>query len=388
MGTTNTNVFLSCSFSEDDKAINDLVKAICKGMDIDCINVAKGYTQVPPGQAREYIDKSMALVAVVTRRDKLNEQEYAMPASVRDEIGIAYGLQKPLLLIAEKGVRMDGFMQNYGTYLCFTKEMSRDAGFIEQLTASLHKLKVQLTPAHELIVDPELDDFFSESSMGLTELRNVGADNFYWTQSITKKLRFRKPCRHPLKVACWTTQTVSIPENADAIEMQVAVRDGSRDFKLEKTVLKETATEIQASLRIDPAPLENDYLVYTTRYRSKYLYPIYVEDIKHPITLTIDDKKYLCFDGTVPIQPTKLLKCQYRFPAEYQLTNNDLHFYVGSYTTTLNYIVESEMRRAKSTVDSFGGDIIFNIEVDSPLLYHMYGIAWNPPHKRSPGGDT
>ena len=307
-----------------------------------------------------------------------------MPSSVRDEIGIARGQKKPLLIIAEKGVRMDGYLPNYGSYLSFSRDALHGAEFIEQLTASLNKLRTEITPAHDLLVDPEPHDFFSESSTSLTELVSLGDGNYSWTQSITKKLRFQRLCVRPLKAACWSTQSIAIPEGAPPIHMDVNVRGGSRDFRIETTVLNETATEIQASLCIVPEPIKDEYLEYTTKYRSIYLCPIYAEDIQSPITLTIGDKTYLCFDGMVVVQPTKRLKCQYRFPAEYGLSDNDLHFYVGSYTRAIDYIVESEMQRAKHTIDSFGGDLIFNLDVNSPLLRHMYGVAWNPPNRKRP----
>lgn len=379
-----TKVFLSCSFEPEDMPINSLVMALCKGLEIDCVNVAKAYTQVPPDQARDYIISALALVAVTSRRHKINDSDYLMPASVRDEIGIAFGLKKPLLLIVEEGVLVDGFLSNYGTFLRYAKG-AHDVSFIEKLTASLHNLKRSITPTTELSVDPQRDDFFAESAMALTEVSVSASNDFLWTQSTTKTLRFKKPIRSPLKAHCWSTQATSIPDGASSIEMDLVVHPSLRDFKLKKTVLRETATEYQSLLEIDPQPSENDVLTYTTKYRSKYLYPLYMEDIKHPVPLMLDGRPYVCFDGFVPIQPTKLFKSQYRFPREYGLTGNDLQFFVGSYTIGLDYIVDSEISRARPTVDTFGGDVVFTIEVDSPLLRHMYGVAWNPPHKSNPG---
>lgn len=381
-----TNVFLSCSFAPEDKPINSLVMALCKGLDIDCVNVATASTQLPPEKAREYITSALALVAVISRRNKINESDYMMPASVRDEIGIAYGLKKPLLLIVEEAVLVDGFMPHFGTFLRYATGAQHDDSFIEKLTASLYNLKNSITPPTELPVDPQRDEFISESTMILTVLSLSDSDDILWTQSTTKTLRFKKTCRSPLMAACWSSQATSVPDSASPIEMDLIVHQGSRNFTLRKTVLKETATENQATFDIDPLPSENDVLSYTTRYRSKYLCPLYMEDIKHPMPLTLEGKPYVCFDGIVPIQPTKRLKSQYRFPREYGLTGNDLHFFVGSYTMVINYIVDSEISRARSTVDSFGGDVVFTIEVDSPLLRHMYGITWNPPYRQNPGG--
>jgi len=65
-----------------------------------------------------------------------------------------------------------------------------------------------------------------------------------------------------------------------------------------------------------------------------------------------------------------------------------IYISIGSYTRAIDYIVESEMQRAKHTIDSFGGDLIFNLDVNSPLLRHMYGVAWNPPNRKRPSAGS
>lgn len=172
---------------------------------------------------------------------------------------------------------------------------------------------------------------------------------------------------------------MQIPDDAGSIEIEVAFENGSKTFKLDTTIERRSPLVCEALIRVSPEPAEDDFIVYTIRFKSKYLNQIYAGDIRNQSILTVRDRKFDCFDGSISIQPTKRLKAQYRFPREYGLSKNDVQLVVGSYTTTIDHVVESEINRAKLMADSFGGDLCFELEVESPWLRHMYGFAWNLP---------
>jgi hypothetical protein len=71
--------FLSCSFEPEDKDVADFFASICHGLDLNCINVEKGYSRTPPEQARELIMDSQVLIAVATCREELKSGFYSMP---------------------------------------------------------------------------------------------------------------------------------------------------------------------------------------------------------------------------------------------------------------------------------------------------------------------
>jgi hypothetical protein len=265
LDTNETKVFLSCSFREEDRPINELVQTVARGLAINFVNVAIGYSELPPEKAKEFIEESSALLAIISCRDKLSENEYAMPAAVREEISMAYYGNKPLLLIVEEGVRLDGFLQNYGTALRFRKRDISHNEFLYKLTASLYELRMKLDR-----ILKEVYDFYAEYSLCLTELRCTTPGDFTWLRSVTKKVCFTKPFKRPLKAACWPTQAIEIPEDAGLVELDVDLESGSKAFRLEKSIERQTASEVEASLRITPVPSEDDFIVYTTRYKSKF----------------------------------------------------------------------------------------------------------------------
>lgn len=122
MSNRNIEVFFSCSFSTADAVVNELVERVCKGLNLICTNVGAGFSAIPPEKARERIASAEGLIAVVTTRDRLDSGEYIMPAAVREEISIAYGLSKPILIVGEAGVRFDGFMNKSRRLNPLTKE--------------------------------------------------------------------------------------------------------------------------------------------------------------------------------------------------------------------------------------------------------------------------
>ena len=60
------------------------------------------------------------------------------------------------------------------------------------------------------------------------------------------------------------------------------------------------------------------------------------------------------------------------------MRKSDIEIFAGSYTSSIDYEVKSEIARAEVRVEEFGGNLLIRLEIDSPLPGHMYGIAWNP----------
>jgi hypothetical protein len=66
------------------------------------------------------------------------------------------------------------------------------------------------------------------------------------------------------------------------------------------------------------------------------------------------------------------------------MKKEEVRAFVGSFARELSFEVESEIKRLKSlSVEDIGGNIIVRMEIESPLLNHLYGVAWNP--KKRPG---
>lgn len=378
MKSTKIDVFFSCSFSEDDKIVNDFFRAICNALDINDINVSEGHSAIPPEQAKKYISASHALIAIATQRNKIDENKFDMPSAVREEISMAFGLGKPILLLTEEGVVLDGFMNNYGTHLTFNRNNLADPGFLESAIGSIHSLRKEITVPADLSLEQDFNDCYSDYKYYLLELvedRGI----FYWVSSVTQKIIFQRTFNRALKNVFSASNSIKIPPDAELMEWSYYIESGSRDFKIKVDVEKNKPECFQASLTFEPLPMANDFIEYSSIVRSKYRNPIYREDLNQEMPIIVEGNNYLCHDGNIPAMKTKKAIFEFRFPRKYGLKIQNIQPIIASYTSNMyHYCVESEIKRSKITKESIAGNILIRFEVDSPSVGHIYGIAWNP----------
>jgi hypothetical protein len=136
---------------------------------------------------------------------------------------------------------------------------------------------------------------------------------------------------------------------------------------------------LEIAVTLDPKPKEGDTATICIEYKSKYLNTIYKKDIPEGVTNRVGSRVFDCFDGFLPIQRTKNFKGQFRFPREYNLRPDSVYPFVASFSSGVDYIVESEIERMKVNIEDFGGVLIVTLSTQSPLEGHVYGLAWNIP---------
>ena len=218
----------------------------------------------------------------------------------------------------------------------------------------------------------------------LVELKYYNGE-FYWENITVRKLKFIKDFKRKFPIAYWaTTKSKSKSESNDKIEYTIDINNSSKQFELKEEIDKWDSDYLKVYLKIEPYPTEGDSIEYTTYVKSKYLNPIYQSDIeKNNMILpeTINNKNFTCMDGFIQINRTKKAKIEFRFPREYNISINDFEFFCGSYRDDVDFLVKSEMDRYLVNKEELGGIKSLTLEVESPLLRHMYGIAWNPPEK-------
>ncbi len=380
MNSANVDVFFSCSFAEEDKKLNEFFYAICNALDIRGSNVSGAFAQTPPEKAKQMIADSQALLAICTRRKEMLDGRYLMSDAVRDEIAFAYGQDIPVLMFVEDGVQLAGF--NFVTPLRFDRNTLGDPDVLEKVIKSIHGMKMEVISPNDLMIGQDTDEFYVEYNRALYEMKEVDG-GYYWVYSITKRLIFLKPCKRQIYTGFWASgQKSELAENAEPMFFELKVESASRDLNIKHTIEKHSAECIEVLLKIEPSPVEGDYIEYSTIVSSPFLNPVWDEDVGSSAPLHLEAGDFSCADGFIPIQRTKKLWFVFRFPRSYGLGKHEIVPFVGSHTTTVNYEVESEIRRANIQIESYAGNIEVKMEVDSPLLHHIYGIAWNPKKKK------
>lgn len=377
--------FLSASFEKEDIEVVKYFQSICEGLGIECVNVDTAYVVTPPEKARELIKESDALVAVATKRVERKNGKFNMPSAVDEEMSMAFGLGKPILIFVEDGIDVDkGFIKNYGTYKQFTRDKLSEHSVFREIISAIEELKTKIFLSHE----PKLEllamgEYYVEISHMLISLEKEN-DQFIWDYSNSKKVIFTSAMKQPFKAGAWPCVHSKNIQEADLLKWDCKVASGSKEFKLLPKIDKLTPDSVELRLNIEPTPQADDYMTYDLHYRSKYLNPIYVDQVKSEGPFVIlDSNEYLCGDGVVPIRSTKRLKVQFRFPKEYGLVGSNFAPFVGSVTTRVDFVVASEIERMKFDIDDFGGNIVIDFEIENPLLNYMYGICWNPPENKA-----
>lgn len=325
MKSASTDVFFSCSFADDDRDINDYFNAICKAMDIKCINVGTAYSVVPPEKAKQMINDSQGLIAVGVKRTKIDDNKYNMPSAVHDEISIAFGMNTPTLMFIEEGVIVEGFIYNYGTCLRFMRDKLYNADFLEKVISAVHAFKMDIISPHDLIVDQDTNEFYAEHQTQLFEMKEDGCRDYYWEYSITKKIIFKKQYKRSFKTGVWPTVKSIVPENAKLVDFSIKIDGGSRNFKINVIKEKHTADCLEALLKIEPHPEPEDYIEYSTIFASRYFNPIWEEDVSEMNPISIEEQAYGCYDGAIAIVRTKRSSSEFRFPRSYGLEKKILY---------------------------------------------------------------
>jgi len=373
--------FLSCSFDPKDRDVVDFFASICRGLDLECVNVDKGYVLTPPEQARKLIMDSQALIAIGTCREELKSGFYSIPKAVEQEVSMAFGNNKKILIFLEDGVdTTSGFTDSYSTYFKFDRSSLLSPKFLQQAVASIHGLKMDVIMPEELQLEQlGQKNVFAESSRHKIELiDNSGLYTCRYSQ--TRRLKFLSRFIDPIKTAGWAEVQTKENSPSDFIKWSCHIEDSNRPFILNATEEKSASNICQLSITFDPTPEKEDFIEYSVTFESPYLNPVYMEDVEddHP-GIIVNGTKYRCVDGLIPTMRIQDLKIQFCIPASLGLKKQDIVPFVGSYA--LDYLVESETKRMAIEAETFAGNIFYELTIQSPLIHHFYGVAWNPPIK-------
>jgi len=381
MPTTDTEVFLSCSFAPADSGLNELVRGVCEGLGIACLNVSAGYAAIPPKQVKKFIHQSSGMVAVITKRDRLKNGKYIMYSAVREEITMAFAQDKPILMIAEDGVLLDGFLNNYGTQLPFVRDEMMRPSFIQNLVYSIYTFRTSVIST-EASLTQYATEYFSEKTSNFISLEYDGS-SYWWTTALTKRLKFEETLHREIASVVWPAVPPIIKPGAPDADWNVKVDDSSRPFKIKPAVREHGPDRVDLLLHFDPAPQKGDWVEFTRTFRSQYLNPVFAEDVRRdrPPQVNIDGRSYALDEGLILAERTHLLRMHYEFPVAYGLRTDDLKVFAASHSFTIDYLTPWERKRIKSEIEPLGPKLIANLQVKNPVPRHMYGLAWNPPNR-------
>jgi hypothetical protein len=334
--------------------------------------VSTGAAATPPEVAKKKISASQALVAVCTRRSEFKSGGYAMPQAVHDEVSFAFGKDIPVLMIVEDGVDLLGFKSNFGTYLAFSRKDVSAPENLEKAIEAIHELKMEMLGPHHVGVSQGVSECHAEYIHHLVELKCDGGE-YTWQYDTSKKLVYTAATKRGFQTSAWASVPPSVEEDTPPIDWQIELQNASRGIQLEVNIERQTAQSFDAMVKLIPSAEEGDFIEYRTSVSSRYMNALWDDEVAENSSVHLEDGDYKCADGLTFIHRTKKAVLEFRFPKEYGFSKSSVRPFVGSYTSSVDYEVLSEVERAKIRVDEFGGNLVYRMELDSPLPGHLYG---------------
>lgn len=376
MSAEKLKAFFSCSFDPKDEKVNSIFLAVCDALSIACTNVSSGSVASPPNVALKKVGQCDLFVAVCTRRDQLVSGGFTMPVAVRNEIGIAYGKGLPIVLFVEDGVDIAGFENNIGTYQKFERVNLDNIECIAKIVATLHDSRALISAGTIPYASPGRDDAHCERIHYSVSLEVN--PNAQWTCDVTKKLVYNKKSKKPIPVSFWASIPECVPAGSDPIKFEVSTDASSRNIEMSAKIERQLPHVVEAILTPKPTPSQGDHVEYTVSGASPYLNRVWLDEGDAKCT-SFSEEEFQVVDGILTVHRTDEMVAEFKFPRAYGLSESEIKPFVASYTSGFDYELESEVERAKVTIKAVGKHLVAKIEVDRPLLHHMYGFAWNPP---------
>lgn len=382
-------IFFSHSFKPEDDKVVSLVRAVGRGLRMVFANVSTASTSGPPQEARDLIDHSLGLVGLVTKRDPETQHGFAMPSAVREEVAIAHGLKKPILLLIEQGVHVDGFMNNYATHLTFDRVGMHDASFIEKLVAALSAFRRETSKSmleRRYQFAPEYVAEFVKARWALAYAKG----EFLSRSSITKRLIFELPLQREITHAVWPNPRWGRPGRSLTGRWGLEIEAASRAFTQHVTVPILTADHLELRVAFEPEPGPGDFIEYTRWFESPLLNPLFKDELTPgaPPGVVLGSVPFDVYDGVYVTERTKQLSYHASFAREYGLRRDMVKAFCAEKTLVIDGYATSEMPNVTARVSEFGRELITDLSVDNPQPPLFYGFAWRLPTRPANPTDT
>lgn len=369
--------FLSQVF---DKRMDDSlsrIKAICRALDIETVWVDRTSPDTPATVAADKIEKSDFLIAICSRKTKLDGRDaYHTSTAVREEIAIAKAKGKNIVCFLETGVEADGFSGNMFTYGTLEDAEHLTANDLFDITQAIHNAKLRsVESATDVMHATGIRNFYLSDFVMRIELVD-GDAGLYWEYVIEKTFKFE--AEHDLPIThsafclegglCKDSPTYKIEylKNDSVVEADVTVKLSPGSVELRST--------------FDPPLRKGDTLLSRERYRSPFLVPIHSDqDIQYSVDLK--GQVYNSYDGICVINRIQHLKLVYVFPRGYE--PKGIQPLVSTFSWVLDHVNQSEVDRIARdncfVTDRFDGRVTATLTIDRPLYQYFYGLAWQLP---------
>jgi len=367
--------FLSCSESKSDGQLVDFFEKLIESCGIVPRRAVKEPIGRPvPEKIVRMIAAEDCLIGLLTRRHKVADVDTWLPPDfVTSEVGIAYGMRKPILVFAEIGVDVSGLTPYVTDYVRFDRSDLLEV--LPRVVKALNNLNEDLFQQYGSIftashLRESIDSQLVIDWSGYACLRN---------EIEARALIDRLPSiEHEL----------SIPAN-----MQVEFKDLQLEFYPIFSERKEVS--LRHELRVSESraliwhvifepPLESRNVVrYGFIYRYVGIYPLVREDAQ----ALVDSGRYyldkpLGAEGWFIVAPTYRFHFEVRFPEYYPIYDPAFEVTLGPTKARADY-EEKQIRGLDGfKARTFAHQWALSLDVERPQIGLLYKIVWQPPTRK------
>ena len=367
--------FLSCSFVEEDKEVIDFFRKLVTSFNIE--PEIYDYQEIGriPDKVKENIVRSDCLIAIATRRKKIEGSDYwACSDWIQHEIALANAYGKPIAIFVEEGVKIEGLIKMEERWQKFVRDdLIKN---VDKITAFLFNLRDYLETTYQ-----------SERTQLPVLLRHyvhVKEEMLSKELTVTRCEILMESLIEELEA---THHSIGLEETTSGLSMKprqfdFICKEMPSGMNVEPVIIQNTDYKFLWRVKFNPPLKKGEKVKYGFKslrpnYRP-YTYEEMLERIKQG---TYEYKEPICEACEWHISyPTAELFFDFDFPEGYEIRKYYPDVKIGE---KARLKAESELKRVKEgnffTAEKIFDKWTLSLKVPKPVQDHLYYIYYEPP---------
>lgn len=371
MAETRFRAFLSCSFSPDDKEVLEFFTKMIEAFDIDAF--VYDYQEIGrlSDKVKENIIKSDCLIAIATRRNKIEGSEYWACADwIQHEIALAHAYNKAIAVFVEDAVKIEGLIaleerrERFGRH-----DLLRQ---IDKITTFLFRLRNHLESTVRIRDVPLLLRHYIHAKDQLVSQERVVERTEILMESLVDGL---DATSHSIELE-ETTPGLSVK----TLEFDFKCLEKPTEVKVEAISILNTDAKAFWKVSFTPPLKRGDRVKYAFKEVRANCRPYTYEELRTRLrngTYEYEEPKCEGCEWTIAY-PTYELRHEFELPENYELENSWPEVVIGEARVKS----ESEIARIKQgglfSAEKMFDKWVLKLHVPKPLLNHTYYTFYAP----------
>ncbi|MBT3363800.1 MAG: hypothetical protein HN929_08475 [Chloroflexi bacterium] len=367
--------FLSCSFSDEDKEITEFFKKLIRSFGIE--PMVYDYQEIGkvPDKVKEHIDRSDCLIALATKREKIEDSDsWAYADWIQHEITIANAYNKPIAILVEDGVKIEGLIKMEERRETFTRDdLLRN---IDKISTFLFNLRKYLESTYR-----------SDGAQLPVMLRHYIHAKGEITSKDTYVLRSEILMESLIDELEATHHSIELEDTTPGLSIKLkqfdfACIEKPSNTRVNYEIILDTDSRGLWKVTFDPPLKKGEKVKYAFKsVRPNYRPWTYEEALERIRQGTYEYQEPICEAAEYLIAyPTAELSFDLEFPEGYELQKYYADVRIGEGVRLKS---ESELDRVKEggffTAEKMFDKWLLKLRVPKPIQGHVYYTFFEPP---------